>query len=526
MKIELKSRWLSLFTTWVTKRLKLRKPYRFGRTIAISFYEHSLQLVTAANIWHKTKLLDVTKIYIPRSCDTEEKRRSFIFMEINKYIKRYGTRLTRYVLGVGSTDSAFRIISLPQMPKKEQANAIRWETDKRIPFAVENAYYGYHLSKGKGTTTADSVSVSLIAISKSEVDIRYNLLSPMKIKYDAVFYEIEALGHLLPYVDNYDDDKTYALINIRREQSEISYYHGKRLEFMNISPVGSKVLSDSKDDSKYEAFTKSLVAEIQTSLDYYIGQFANTSTDIVFVYGDLSYTDELINNLSNHLGIEFKRFPLDRLAESVICKEELLEQIPVSLSTVALAMIDHGLIDFLPPDAKEEKAESKYIGYAVPGFIVFIALLIAGWGMLEYKDAIKSAWLASSTAQIAKFENSQPVIMYSQIKRQMTTDKEILKTLNQDPTYLHLNLKELSRVTPNQIKLNMYDLEKAGRNKNLFISGWAASTDPPPEVVLAEFIVRLESSPFFENVTLEKHLKSTHIGNFKIDFQVSMDALL
>jgi len=526
MKIELKSRWLLRLIVWVNKRLKIGKPYRFGRTIAISFNEHSLQLVTAANIWHKIKLLDITKIYIPQSCDTEEKRRNFIYPEINKYIKQYGTYLTRYVLGVGSSNSAFRIISLPQMPKKELASAIRWETDKRIPFAVEDAYYGYHLSESKGTIAGDSVLVSIIAVAKSEVGKRYNLLNPMKIKYDAIYYEMEAIGHLLPYIDDFDKDKTYALINIERERSEISYYRGKRLEFMNISSVGSKILSDNKEDSKYDIFTKSLVNEIQTSLDYYIGQFANTSTDIVFVYGDFSYTEELINGLSDHFGIEFRRFPFGHLAESGICKEELLEQIPVSLSAVALAMIDYGLIDFLPPDAKEGKAITKYIRYAIPGFIIFMAFLVGSWAMLKYKNDIKSTWLESSAEQIAKFESSQPVIMYNQIKRQMTIDKEILQTLSQDPTFLHLNLKELSRVTPRQIKLNTYNLEETGRDKNLFLSGWAASTDPPPEVVLAEFIVRLESSPFFENVTLKRHSKSTHAGNFRIDFQVSMDALL
>jgi hypothetical protein len=54
----------------------------------------------------------------------------------------------------------------------------------------------------------------------------------------------------------------------------------------------------------------------------------------------------------------------------------------------------------------------------------------------------------------------------------------------------------------------------------------ASSTDPPPEVILAEFIVRLESSPFFDNVTLDKHSKSSKGSLFTIDFQISMDAIL
>ncbi len=519
-------KWISDLAAWLRTELITGKHYRFGRTIAVSFNENSIQMATARNIWHRAKLLNVTKIYIPRSYGTEEKRRNFIVLEVNKYIEQYGTRLTRYVLGVGSSGSAFRAISLPPMPGREQARAIRWEADKRIPFGLDNAYFGYHLTRTESTATGDSILVSLIAVSKNEVDTMMHSLKPAKFKISAVYHELEAIGHLLPYIKNYDAGKTYALINIKKERSEISYYRGKRLEFMSISSVGSSTVSDSPGDTKYEIFAKSLVNEIQTSLDYYVGQFSNTSTDMVFVYGDLSYSDDLIKNLSDHFEIEFKRFPLDYLAESKVCREEFHDQIPVSLSAVALAMIDYDLIDFLPPRAKEQHASARYTRLAVPAFVFFAALLLAAGALMKYRDDIKSAWLASSMAQIVKFENSQPVIMYNQIKRQMVTDKEILNTLDQEPTYLHLNLKELSRITPRQIKLNLYDLEEAERDKSLMLSGWATSSDPPPEVVLAEFVVRLESSPFFENVALDKHSKSNKGGLFTIDFQISLDAIL
>ncbi len=519
-------KWILGFPAWLAATLKTGKKFRFGRTIAISFGENSIQLATARNIWHRNRLLNVTKIYIPQSYNSEEKRRNFIVMEIERYVTQYGKSLTRYVLGIGSSDSAFRIISLPPMPRRELAKAVRWEADKRIPFGLDNAYFGYHLTRTETTATGESTLVSLIAVSKIEIDKKLQLLQSVCPKIKAVFYELEALGHMLPYMKNYDESKTYALINIKKDGSEISYYRGRRLEFMNISSIGFSALAESPGENKYEAFTESLVNEIQTSLDYYVGQFSKTSTDIVFVYGDLSYSDDLINNLSRHFGIEFKRFPADCLAESKICRGDFCDQVPVSLGAVALSMIDYDLIDFLPPRAREKLAAVRYARLAVPAFILFTAILLFTWTLMKYRDDVKSAWLASSTAQIARFENSRPVIMYNQIKRQMVIDKEILKTLDKEPTHLYLNLKELSRITPRQIKLNMYDLGEEGREKNLILAGRAASTDPPPEVVLAEFIVRLESSPFFENVALNSHSKSNKGNLFTIDFQISMDVIL
>jgi Tfp pilus assembly PilM family ATPase len=514
------------FPEWVYAKFKKGRHLRIGRTIAITFNENSIQLATVRNLLHKSKLLNVNKIYIPGSYNTEESRRNFIVREINKYIKQYGTYLTRNILGVGSADSAFRAIPMPDMPGKELNRAIRWEADKRVPFGLDDAYYGYHLTKAESTVTGGALLVSLIAVSKSEVDTLLQLLNSTDLKIKAVYHELEAVGRLLPYIKDYDATKTYALINIKRDRSEISYYRGKRLEFIHISSVGSAALSDTFGDKKYEAFTKSLVDEIQTSLDYYVGQFSNTSTDMVFVYGDLSYSDELISNLSDHFGIDFLRFPVNNLAESKVCHEEYHEQIPVSLSSVALAMIDYDLIDFIPPAIKERQASKSYIRKTVPGFIFITALLLSTWAMMRYVEKIRLNWLAESDEQIARLENSKPVIMYNQIKRQMAIDKEILKTLDKEPSYLHLNLKELSRITPKQIKLNLYDLEDEGRGKNLVIAGLVRSADPPPEVVLAEFIVRLESSPFFDKVNLDRHSKSFVGNRFAIDFQITMDAIL
>ena len=58
------------------------------------------------------------------------------------------------------------------------------------------------------------------------------------------------------------------------------------------------------------------------------------------------------------------------------------------------------------------------------------------------------------------------------------------------------------------------------------MTGHAISSDPPPEIILAEFIARLQDSPFFNNVKLDRHNKMTHDDGFVIDFQIGMDAVI
>ena len=96
--------------TWLSTRLANKRQYRFCRTIAIFFDEQSLQIATARNFCHLSRLLDITKIYIPKSLDTPEKRWNFISHELKKYVAQFKSGRTRFVLGVGGSESAFRTI--------------------------------------------------------------------------------------------------------------------------------------------------------------------------------------------------------------------------------------------------------------------------------------------------------------------------------------------------------------------------------------------------------------------------------
>ena len=45
-------------------------------------------------------------------------------------------------------------------------------------------------------------------------------------------------------------------------------------------------------------------------------------------------------------------------------------------------------------------------------------------------------------------------------------------------------------------------------------------------VVLAEYIAKLDSSPFFKDVALRKHSKHDRDGQFVIDFRLEMEAVI
>jgi len=508
-------------------RTNSARDYHFGRTISVIFDDYSIQLATASDFIGRTRLVDVTRIYIPSSLTSDEARRSFLISEISQYIEQHRGFMTRFVLGVGGADSALRRITLPPMSAKELKKAVYWEADKRIPFGLDNAYYGFRMSENRKSGAFDSLSATIIAVSRGVVDYGLELLAETKADVTAVYHELEAVGRLLPYIDGFEPGNEYALINIRRHNSEISFFHGQQLEFVHISSVGSEALKTTDETPPdYESFAESLIYEVQNSLDYYVGQFSTEMVNMIYIYGDMSYSDDLIERLGNRFGIQFKRFPGEHLGRLSADPEKVIDRIPICLGAVGLLLPRNRIIDLLPPPIREKKANLRYARLVTPLFIFCLAALLTYWISLRQEVAILDGRLEAAYEEIEAFRRSPEFIEYNRLKLQIAADRKILEEVRAEPTFLHLNLKEISRLTPRPVKLDLYELYTEETRRGLLLTGLARSTDPPPEVYLAEFITQLESSPFFDRVQLQKHSKAMTNGEFEINFQITMDAVI
>jgi hypothetical protein len=145
---------------------------------------------------------------------------------------------------------------------------------------------------------------------------------------------------------------------------------------------------------------------------------------------------------------------------------------------------------------------------------------------LDRSKTIVENRVVQGKAQIEKIQKSETFNLYNQIKSRMAAEQALLQGLYQEPTILNLNLKELTLITPHEIKLMTLDMQNVDNKYQLLITGRAKSSQPPPEIILAEFIARLENSPFYKNIVLKKHIKQSEGNRFLIDFQLEMDAVI
>jgi len=510
--------------TILSKTSRGKRHLRMGRTVSILLDDSSVQLAAVKHGLTSSKIIACDKIYFPAMNDGES-RKNFIISEIQNFIKENRGTHSRYLLGVAGSETTFRKITLPSLPKGELKKAVFWEASKRIPFGLDNSCYGYYLDPSYTQKEDKSLSVSLIAVPRSNIEQKLELLRPLGFKIEQAWHEQEAIGLMLNNIEGFDPDKTHALINIRKTGSLISYYRGTHLEFMHSSTIGTESLTEnSQAPMSHEEFTERLAAEIQNSLDFYAGQFSSSYTNDLYVYGDLSYSEELIDKLAGSIGLKFKKFPTHNWENKG--NPALSQQISISLGAVALGLADYDLIDFLPKEIREKRTASRFYRKAIPAMILFLMVLTAFWSSLKMQNDSKSDRLHSSLEQIERFKNSESYLAYNRIKRQLAADRAFLEKLQKDPTHLYLNLQELSRIVPSKIRLEQYDLLPGGNGTSLLIGGKATSFDPPPEIILAEFVAELETSPFYTNVHLSRHSKRNNRGEFEIDFQIEMDAVI
>jgi len=509
------------------KPSRVRKNLRLGRTIAILIDESGVQMAAVKDGLFGKRLLGCNKSYVLRNPIAPDAYHNSILNEINAFIQEYRGPVTRYLMGVIGSETTFRKISLPPLPKSEIGQAVYWEGNKRIPFGLDNACYGYYIDRKFKEQELDSFDISLIAVPQSEIERKLEMTRPLGIEFSAVWHEQEAIGQLLRCIPGFDLEKTYALINVSRNASQISYYRGSRLEFMHSTALGTDNLGEtSARPLTHEQFLEELAAEVQNSLDFYAAQYSSNFTSDIYIYGDLSYSDELIEKLTGNIGLNFALFPTEFWSNKANADSATAEQVPVCLGAVAIAMADFESINFLPEPIKEKRKARRFYHLAVPVLVLFTGLVLTYWHSIRMENDALVLQLNSSQDQIERFKRSESYQTYNRLKRQLAADKAFLARLQKDPTHLYLNLKELSRIVPDKIRLESYELFPGPVTNKLNLAGKAVSSDPPPEIILAEFIAELETSPFYNNVRLSKHIKRPKGKYFEIDFTIDLDAVI
>jgi len=503
------------------------QPLNFGTHIAFLVEDNTLQMAAVSHLGRYRKILDIQKEYLTPEQSRSKDRLVIVTKLVNDFINRHRGPFSVVSLAISGKETALRNFLMPTLKKKDLESAIRIEAKKQLPFPVDDCTYDYRPISIVKSGGRQLYNISLLAATRRLIKDKLDPFGELKFSVEHIYHAPDIVGRLLPYLEGFDDSVGYTTLNIGQSQSEIAFYRGSSLEFYNVVSIGASMLGKTPDQISYSFLAESLATEIQTAIDFYTGRFIRTVSNRILVYGDLAYSKEVLESLKGSSGNVFERFPVDKLGFiSSVNLKEFETEIPVCLPAFAAAACPAGMADVLPKEAKQVHSARRINNYAKAALVSLGIVLLGSWGLLNKAVDIKQGELASLNLQVSEFMNSEAFKSYNLLKRQIAVDKTYLESAIEAPTFLSLNLKELSLLTPKEIRLLNMQFRPNDLDANLVLEGNVHSKDIPPEIILAEFVENLSGSPFYSQVEISRHLKREVKQGFEIDFAIKCRGII
>ncbi len=511
----------------ILKQIEPGRDRFLGTVLAFSINDYSIQMAAAKQLGGTPRIYDIRKEYFPRKDFNAEHKTEFLAGKIADFIGEHGGLWTDIRLTVSGKETAFRSFLMPALKKAELDSAIRFEVQKQVPFPAADCIYDYRPIHKIIKQDSSRYKIALQATTKRFIKEQLEPFRVNNLEVSHIYHTLGVIGQLLKDLSDFDSEANYTLLNIGHNSTEISFYRGAALEFFHVSTANSAMLGSGSQQTRYEYFAELIANEIQTSLDYYVGQYSLGSNNQIFVYGDLAYSAELLDLINGRgaAGMRLVPFPVGKL--KLITEEELAysESFPACLPVLAASVCDRSVSDLRPIEDKERLAAVRFHRYARAALAALLIVTAVSWGVYNQRADIAEEKALSVEREIDEFKNSEAFHAYNLLKRQIAIDRSYIEKIKESPSYLNLNLKELSNITPETIRLSNFEF-RHGDDNSLLIQGVVSSSDIPPEVILAEYIEGLSASPFYENVVIARHVKKIVGRRFEIQFDLNLKGII
>lgn len=137
------------------------------------------------------------------------------------------------IVGLPRRSIMLRSLDLPAINEKELAGLLRYEIDRHLPFATEDACYGFQRVGQDG----DKIRVLLAAAKKAEVDRHLQQLETMGIRPTAVGVAAFAAANAFSYEKRPRKGQPFCLITLDGDQAEVSVMRGRAMLSSRAIPI-------------------------------------------------------------------------------------------------------------------------------------------------------------------------------------------------------------------------------------------------------------------------------------------------
>lgn len=454
-------------------------------------------------------------------------------------------------LSISEADWIFiKKISLPQMPKDELLNAVKWQLKGQFPFSPEESvsdlqiireYVDSEAAKkvellcifakkeiiNKYVSVAVACGLSVISVSSSE----FNYCGILKlILANPEVSAILDIGYTHSQVSIYQKNKLTFARNLNFSVGKLTTLltgvivteHGKLSLNMQKAkevlaefgvPLGDgQVLSGdikaSQIISLIRPLLETLAKELNRSFEYFKSESGLNIPEVLYITGGGANLKNFKNYLMEALKMKVEELPLAKLLETKNVDKVKLDLDANHLaSVIGLSLSSEG-INLLPREIKNLKVEIIQKSFLRVAAISISAVFVFSWFVIhfqitDYKKRLKIAKL-----------HLQSVQEIESLKQLVQARENLINTIYLGKVPCGGLLKLISAIIPPNIILDEFSFDQSSHT--LRLEGQVTLGRDSAEKALTDFMQDMENSKFIDEADLISSKELLGVNNFQI----------
>lgn len=474
----------------------------------------------------------------------------------------------RRALGiVQGPSTALLRLTLPRMPAKELRQAVRWEAQKALAFPLDNAILAHHIvGEVVDRDGVRKLAVLLAAVEGQHAAEAVGILRAAGLDPAGLTVVPAALGSLVQRGPALvERGQVWALLDIGAEASHLIFFRGAELQLAREIGTAGRAITEAMttammiegrrvqlDAGQAERLKREhgipspgeagrqaegiplgqlgamirpalerLTVEIQRSFAYHQERVGGSPASRVILSGGTARLRNLVPFLAERLGIGVEILnPFARLDLADHLTREGLPEVAPRLAVAAGLALDRGrTLDLLPPQVRVARRAAR-ARLAIRAAAAAAALVVAGtYGAAWLARAGTERALAARRASLAGLQPALEALQRLEAERgALAPQLRAYDALLGGGTLWHGVLKELSNLTPRAVTLNELAATAEGRLK---LKGIVFTNGAAAEMILADYLGKLDASPFFSGVDLIGTREREDFDARALDFEVT-----
>lgn len=523
------------------------------RIVSIDFGSSSIKIAHLEARGNKFALL----AYIVKEIDSAQRSTEELGTELKEALSANSINTKEAFLSISNPEQVFiKKLTLPQMPKDELLEAVKWKLKGEFTFAPDESIAGLQIVR-EYTDSQAAKKIELFCIFAKRESINKYLsiaasagLKPLRVSSNAFNYS-GILNAITPVL------KVCAILDIGHTHSEILIYQDNKLSFLRglnfstsrlsaslvqtlitdkgkvaIDPQRGRqimrqygIISDEsvklEDDIRagqiiplMRPLLEILVKELDRSFDFFNSESALGAPQVLYLTGGGANLNNLSNYLSDQLKIRVEKLPLPQevLEAKNINPDALLRDSNQLSAAIGLGLTGAG-INLLPPEIKSQKAELIQKSTLRVAAIAVSAIFIFSWFVVsfqtnDYKKRLKIAQLHLQSLEEVKG-----------LKQMVEQRQNYVDMIHDGKVPSGGLLKLIGALIPASIILDEFDFNEL--NHSMYIKGVVAADAGSVEKLLTDFMNALEDSDFVNEANLLGSKEDQGVHNFEIECELA-----